>query len=291
MVRLGSRIGGWGGPLFLRAVYGFQIVKASSHSGKPVDAEFFGSSTSDPAEFKQNVSLFVSEFHQALAAKESNATTPGGPSKKPAILVVDDFAGMRNDFVVTLRKRFGDLFNYVTAVNGVDASQRINSLEGPLAMVITDLQMPEMNGLKLTQHLTAQYPQLSILLHSGDRPEEIESYQREFLGNPYVRVLNKKEFDREGMKFVADALAGKLQEPTDLPALVLTGSTAFGWHHYILLSFFVFLIVHGKGSPVRGLNRLNAQIGSITQRFWTHFQLHFRQHRDLISRSLTFQAA
>ena len=64
------------------------------------------------------------------------------------ILVVDDAATMRQMVCFTLR-RGG--FEPIEAVNGQDALNKLES--GPVDMIITDLNMPVMDGITLIQNV------------------------------------------------------------------------------------------------------------------------------------------
>lgn len=52
--------------------------------------------------------------------------------------------------------------------NGLDASLQISDLKpGELDVLITDIEMPVMNGLKLIEHAKAKMPDLSVIVLSG----------------------------------------------------------------------------------------------------------------------------
>jgi CheY-like chemotaxis protein len=55
------------------------------------------------------------------------------------------------------------------AADGVAALEYLNS-RGPVDLVITDINMPRMDGLQLAQHTRARWPRLPVLLVSG-RPQ------------------------------------------------------------------------------------------------------------------------
>ncbi|MDP7592888.1 MAG: diguanylate cyclase [Litorilituus sp.] len=82
-----------------------------------------------------------------------------------AILVVDDSSSARNHIVELLKRRN---FTVFVANNGVQALERIQQYKN-IKMVITDLEMPEMNGIELTNELRKNYTreQLAIIGISG----------------------------------------------------------------------------------------------------------------------------
>jgi CheY-like chemotaxis protein len=65
------------------------------------------------------------------------------------ILVVDDSTTMRQLIGLTLKKVKG--YQVVEACNGADAVARLAST--PCDLLITDLKMPEMDGLELVRHV------------------------------------------------------------------------------------------------------------------------------------------
>ena len=85
------------------------------------------------------------------------------PAAQPStVLLVDDDEGMRH-----LLKRILERAGFVTAIanNGRDALERFR--ERPIDLVITDMVMPEMDGIELIRALTAERPGLPIIAISG----------------------------------------------------------------------------------------------------------------------------
>ena len=78
-------------------------------------------------------------------------------SAQYTILVVDDEELVRN-LIVTLLFRLGH--SSVTAVDGVDALDRMKG--NKIDAVITDIKMPNMNGVDLTVEILKRYPGLPI---------------------------------------------------------------------------------------------------------------------------------
>ena len=85
------------------------------------------------------------------------------------VLVVDDSQVDRR-LGGGLLQRSGE-FQIVYAENGVDALQRIE-LDVP-DIVLTDLHMPEMNGLSLVQSIRADYPLIPVILMTAQGSEEL----------------------------------------------------------------------------------------------------------------------
>jgi two-component system chemotaxis response regulator CheY len=74
------------------------------------------------------------------------------------LLVVDDSATTRMLISLTLKK--GESFNIIEASNGSEAVARLDSES--VDMVLTDINMPEMNGLELISHIRSQHSKQNI---------------------------------------------------------------------------------------------------------------------------------
>jgi diguanylate cyclase (GGDEF)-like protein len=81
------------------------------------------------------------------------------------ILVVDDSSSARNHIAALLKRRN---FNVITANNGVQAMEKIAQHKN-IKMVITDLEMPEMDGIELTNQIRRIYTreQVAVIGISG----------------------------------------------------------------------------------------------------------------------------
>jgi len=86
-------------------------------------------------------------------------------NKDNAILVVDDSSAARNHIGELLKRRN---FTVYTANNGVQALEKLKQHK-VIKMVITDLEMPEMDGITLTNEIRKKYSreQLAIIGISG----------------------------------------------------------------------------------------------------------------------------
>lgn len=85
-----------------------------------------------------------------------------------SFLVVDDSATMRQLIIMSLKKM--GCTSIVDAPNGRVALEK---LEGtPVDIVLTDIDMPEMNGLEFIETARPKYPSLPIVILSthGDDP-------------------------------------------------------------------------------------------------------------------------
>ncbi|HJP33855.1 MAG TPA: response regulator [Candidatus Latescibacteria bacterium] len=78
----------------------------------------------------------------------------------PRILIVDDEA----DFRLLVKDALPG-FDIVEAEHGRQALEMVQEVK--LDLVITDINMPEMDGMQLLENLKAQYPDLKVLATSG----------------------------------------------------------------------------------------------------------------------------
>lgn len=84
------------------------------------------------------------------------------------ILVVDDEAGLRTTLAANLEL---EDFTVVEAANGAEALDRLSSES--FNMIISDMRMPEMNGLDLLREVKQRTPDVPIVLMTGFELEEM----------------------------------------------------------------------------------------------------------------------
>jgi DNA-binding NtrC family response regulator len=76
------------------------------------------------------------------------------------ILIVDDDPAVLMVFRDTLRG-LGESHEIVTAQNGLDALEAFR--KKPFDLIITDMKMPGMDGVQLTEHVKAHSPETSVI--------------------------------------------------------------------------------------------------------------------------------
>ena len=101
------------------------------------------------------------------------------------ILVVDDEELIRN-LVTTFLSRLG--YSSLTAIDGVDALNKMK--ENSIDVVITDVIMPNMDGITLTTEISKQYPDCPIMVITAFDEEysagtAISVGAREFIKKPF----------------------------------------------------------------------------------------------------------
>ena len=87
------------------------------------------------------------------------------------ILVVEDESELRKFVSDCLR---ADGYRVLEAADGENALQVVTAYDAEIRLVITDLVMPRMNGLKLAEHLRASHPKARVLYMSGHAERALE---------------------------------------------------------------------------------------------------------------------
>jgi CheY-like chemotaxis protein len=106
-------------------------------------------------------------------------------SSQYTILIVDDEELIRS-LVVTFLSKLGH--SCLTAIDGVDA---LDKMEGnKIDAVITDIKMPNMDGITLTSEISIKYPGLPIMVMTAFDEEysagiAISAGAREFIKKPF----------------------------------------------------------------------------------------------------------
>jgi two-component system chemotaxis sensor kinase CheA len=114
-------------------------------------------------------------------------------AKKQSILVVEDSITARTLFVNILES-VG--YNITAAVDGVDAFTKLG--EGEFALVVSDIQMPRMNGFELTEKIRAdkKYENIPVVIVTGLESPEDKKRGIEVGANAYIV---KSSFDQSNL--------------------------------------------------------------------------------------------
>jgi len=95
---------------------------------------------------------------------------------KGSILLVDDELALLESLKQLLKEHFVG-FSILTASDGIMARERLR--QNPVSLVITNLNMPGMNGFQLLDHIKAHYPGLPVIILTGmHSPEKSELARR-----------------------------------------------------------------------------------------------------------------
>lgn len=120
------------------------------------------------------------------------------------IMVVDDMSTSRG-LITQALDAFG-VVNVSTAENGKDALQALAS--NPVHMVISDYNMPEMDGLHLLQHLRAnpKTKGIGFILITGRAEQQIIDHGKKLGMNNYL----KKPFEQADLRNCIETVVGRL---------------------------------------------------------------------------------
>lgn len=138
------------------------------------------------------------------------------------ILIVDD-SNVDRKLVGGLLQRQGE-FNLVYAIHGKDALEHLE-LDVPDA-VLTDLHMPEMNGLELVAAVKTQYPLVPVILMTAQGSEELAVEALKLGAASYVA---KRRLSEDLLKTIEQVIAAATidQGQTRLRNRIRRSQTAF----------------------------------------------------------------
>ena len=105
---------------------------------------------------------------------------PPQESRPPIVMVVDDDPVVRSFEEKAL---LAEGYRVITAVNGLSALEMLRSV-GQIDLVVSDIEMPQLDGLALLARLHALPSAPPVLLVSGLRPDEVETPH---LQKPFTR--------------------------------------------------------------------------------------------------------
>jgi two-component system, cell cycle response regulator CpdR len=121
----------------------------------------------------------------------------------PRVLIVDDEDSMR---MLVARAVAMDGHEIVTAADGVEALEILSNEQNAFDLLLTDIQMPVMDGIALALTAARDLPDLTILLMTGfaDQRERASGL------NAIAHDVITKPFSVAGIRSaVADALAAR----------------------------------------------------------------------------------
>ncbi|WP_295388987.1 PAS domain S-box protein [uncultured Thiodictyon sp.] len=122
--------------------------------------------------------------HRAPAAPTTAPPTQGpGVPRLPQVLLVDDDRRVRDSLCRILE---GANLTVITAVDGSDALDRLAAAPS-IALVLSDIAMPRLDGLALYSALCCNRPELPVILMTGDAAGAQDAAALD----PLARVLTK----------------------------------------------------------------------------------------------------
>ncbi len=128
------------------------------------------------------------------------SNVPMSDTGKPTVLVVDDSPTVIKFLSFSLRN---DGFDVVSAVDGVDALERLTRHPQSIDLVITDLNMPNLDGYGLIEAIrqNADFRNLPIIILSFEASDEdeqrgIEAGATSYFVKPFKSSLLRTEVTR-----------------------------------------------------------------------------------------------
>lgn len=120
------------------------------------------------------------------------------------IMVVDDMSTSRG-LITQALDSFG-IRNISTSENGLDALKELASR--PVHLVISDYNMPQMDGLQLLHHLRSapKTKGVGFILITGRAEQHIIDHGKKLGMNNYL----KKPFEQSGLRSCIEAVVGRL---------------------------------------------------------------------------------
>ena len=151
---------------------------------------------------------------------------------RASCLIVDDEAPLRQVLVHLMR---GDGFACGEAGNGREALEYLAA--HPVTLVISDLRMPEMDGVELLREIRARYPDTAVMLLTAVADVDmavkcLAMGAMDYLTKPFhlqeVRARVQKALERRSLVIENRDYQGRLEERVQaqarqLEALFLTG--------------------------------------------------------------------
>jgi CheY-like chemotaxis protein len=131
------------------------------------------------------------------------SAAPAGPGGTETILLVEDDQAVR-----ALTRRVLERYGYtvIDTGDGHEALQMAASRDGPIHLIVTDVEMPRMAGRVVAERLLTQRPATKILYFSGYTDD---SMVRHSISHHMIHFL-QKPFSMEALALkVREALAGE----------------------------------------------------------------------------------
>jgi EAL domain-containing protein (putative c-di-GMP-specific phosphodiesterase class I)/AmiR/NasT family two-component response regulator len=148
-----------------------------------------------------------------------------------SVLVIDDHRFQRS-VLARMLKAVG-VGSVLEAADGASALELLRAHRGPLMLIITDVDMPEMDGLEFLRRIAEEAPQTAVAIHSAlDRSllKSIEVMAAAY-GVELIGVLEKPVTEQDLSGVIERALE-RTTSPRQLPASATRTQVARGLTHH-----------------------------------------------------------
>ena len=165
---------------------------------------------------------------------------------KGRVLIIDDEAEIRRNLTVGLTQ---EGYNVVACPDGISASHELNGArEKGIAYdyLVTDIFMPDIDGLKILMVIKRTFPDLPVLIITGFGDEQLEAEAKAqpntgFLDKPFeipqlVEALNDLEAGATTANGTAEAVATEIREVMTAYVTIRIGDRARDMEIYRQLS-------------------------------------------------------
>ena len=131
------------------------------------------------------------------------------------VICVDDEPLVLLTLKIELRNLFKGKFSYETAINGAEALELIEELhkekdeEIKIVLIISDYQMPIMNGYDFLKKVSEQYPNIRRIILTG---QMLSSALNDALNKGYAETVLDKPWSKEKLSFVLNDILKEYNE-------------------------------------------------------------------------------
>ncbi|MCW3099670.1 MAG: sensor hybrid histidine kinase [Chthonomonadaceae bacterium] len=108
--------------------------------------------------------VYIPRVHELMEVMEATMPEDTTPEGSETILLVEDESMVRDIATQSLRS-LG--YHVLVAANGADALKIHSEYEEPIALLVTDVVMPWMNGKELAERILEKRPNIRVLFISG----------------------------------------------------------------------------------------------------------------------------
>ena len=106
-----------------------------------------------------------------------------GPDRKPSVFIVDDEIAIRDALCLAFQARGISVKQFSSAGEFIEFVE-LHDVSGPVCL-ITDIQMPEIDGFELLEFLNASDKEIPVVMITGHGHETLK-HKAEVLGATYL---------------------------------------------------------------------------------------------------------